>query len=195
MREQYPEINLYYEMRDFYAQENQLFAKYYNAPYYCARVGLPGEGAEQLPPDQVGTKCKGKGDGGSGRKRSFGRGGGGRGGRDSRRPDFISQGFRASYNVQDLYDPKVIGSGRVGGQLYWPPGFSRNKAPKVLKEIRALVDDDKPLSVPAVTYLGNLTEFKDYIKKVLDYSEEAQALEKPQRLPDRRFRVRDKRTF
>ena len=72
MIDEVAEIREYFDMKDSFAKENQLWAKYYNIDFYLGGVGLAGEGAEALGEGNFGQgKSFG---GGGGRRASFGGG-------------------------------------------------------------------------------------------------------------------------
>lgn len=158
-------LDLYFDMRDFFAEANQLWAKYYNPSEYAIQTGIPGEGVERRGPASGGT-----GGGGKSRKASFNRSSGAPPSRAADSP-FQAQGYRSTYDISRLYDPKTLGSGGIGGRPMWPAGWSKGKPKQILNEVVNLVGKEKPLSEPAVTYLENQTTYKEYIKELLDFNE------------------------
>ena len=161
-RKAHPELDDYYDMRDEYAKINQLWAKYFNPEKYTTQTGIVGEGAEKR-----GTASYGDGGGGGssrgGGSSSFGGGFSGFGER------MIGQGYRSTYDTNELADPRILGSGGIAGSPYWPPGFGKNTPVGVLNEIVGMVSDRKPLSSAAIDYLNKVRarEYAEYVKRLM----------------------------
>lgn len=165
-RKDNPEIDEYYDMRDAYGEDNQLWAKYYNPEAYTTQTGLAGEGAEKR-----GTS--GGGGGGGGRRQTSFSGGGG--GSFTPRETMVGQGYRSTYDTNRLADPRILGSGGVAGSPFWPAGFGKGTPKGVLNEIVDLKAEGKPLSGPALAYLGAVKagEWAAYIAELIAESQKA----------------------
>jgi len=175
-KKDHPELDDYFEMKDFFAEENQVWAKYYHISRYLGGAGIPGQGAE----GRSDFKPYGGKSGGGSRKTSFSAGGGGVSRRDT---PFIPQGYRSTYTVRELFDPKRLGSGGVGGSPYWPTGWGSSVPQPLLQEVIKKYEDNKPLSEGAKTYLsgsvskysnvgvgmyGTFEQYKEWVMSLLD---------------------------
>ena len=154
-------LDLYFDAREWYAGQNQLWAKYYYPKFYEGGVGIPGQGADKLASAGSGV---GGGGGGGTRKRAV------TGGGSTKTPRIVPAGYRSTYFADELINRNRLGSGGVGGQPYWPNGFGKGKPTGILDEIVAVFDKGEPLSNPAIEYLKRQTSFEEYIKELLKKS-------------------------
>jgi len=115
--------------------------------------------------------CKdggGKGSGGgraSGRKSSASGGGrwGGRGrgisyqrAAEIQSGNFVPMGYRSTYDPRRLRDPKLLGTGGIGGSPYWPPGFGQlvgKAGSPILQEVVDRYTKSKPISTAGKQFL------------------------------------------
>jgi len=163
-------IDEYFDMRNYYAEQNQLWAKYYNPDKYLGGVGIPGQGAEARG-EAISSGVVGRG-----RKSSFTSGGGRSGGAQ---PDgtFIAQGYRSTYDPNELFDPERIGRGGVGGVPYWPPGFGKGKPQEVLTDIVKMIGNGEPLPDYTINYLERTkSSWEEYVEELLKYNEELRGM-------------------
>jgi hypothetical protein len=142
----------YFDRKDFYAKENQLWAKYYHINEYEGGVGIPGLGGEAREPSGQ-TVQVGSSSGRSSARRSQRSGSGGRGNTGN---TFVPMGYRSSMYAKDLFDPEILGSGGVGGSPFWPTGFGARISSGVQREIIKRSEDGKPLSSAAKEQLVSI---------------------------------------
>ncbi len=155
-------LEQYFDAREFYSKENQLWAKYYYPKFYKGGVGLRGEGVEGRPEFSAGTGNDGK------RKSSFKPKSLSSRGIDP--PPIVPMGYRSTYFVDELHNPNKLGSGGIGGQPYWPPGFGEGVPGGVLTEIVNLFEKDEPLSNPAIDFLKRRNVWAEYVKELLGFN-------------------------
>jgi hypothetical protein len=144
-------LDRYYDMRDFFAQENPLWAEYYHS--------------EALEESKRGTSG-GRSGGYSGR--SYARSGGTSVQQVPTIP-WLGMGMRG-LEADELLTGK-LGKGGVTKKPYWPAGFTKVVGQGVSQEIVRFIENDEPLSNPAINLLNDVKErhekYKEFIETIL----------------------------
>lgn len=137
----YAEIKEYYELKDWFAEQHPVWAKYYNPTAFDEK------------------KAAGTSTGlvGSGTSRAGGGGGGGARAPVRKDPvNIIAMGYRGTLDPRKLLGP--LGKGGVAKAPWWPPGLWALVGAQAAKEIEAAVDKGEPVSEEAKAFLHGVAK-------------------------------------
>lgn len=157
LRAEHPEIDIYYDMKDQWAETHPVWAKYYHPDY----AGLLTGGTANVSTYgsySGGRSSSGRGSGGGGG------GGGGGGSSQSALGSWVPIGLR----TRDL---TRLGSGGASSKPIWPRGFVQTVGSVAIEELERLYGQGTPLATATAEYLRRLRsrhpEWKAFLDNVL----------------------------